>query len=83
MGTNCIDIQICESSEVAPDYRNGTRGGEGFSEVSLQKAVIVRNGTCAGNDTVDIQFVDAAGNKYFGMITAALLKTVADLCVVR
>ncbi len=83
MGTNVIDIQICDSADEAPDYRNGTRGGAGFSEVSLQKAVIVRNGTTRGNDTVDIQFVDSAGNKHYAMITAALLKMVTELCNVR
>ena len=83
MGTNVLDIQICDSYNEAPDYKNGTRGGEGFKGASLQKSVIVRNGTKAGNDTVDLQFIDENGNKFVAMITAVLLKTVTDLCHVR
>ena len=83
MGTNVLDLQICDHADEAPDYRNGTRGGEGFRESSLIKAVIVRKGTRGGNDTVDLQFVDDNGQKHVAMITAALLKTVTDVCNVR
>ncbi len=83
MGTNVFDIQICDNADEAPDYRNGTRGGAGFKEASFNKAIIVRKGTARGNDTVDLHFTDEHGNKHVAMITAALLKTVTDLCHVR
>lgn len=41
---------------------------------TLQEAVIVRQGTKAGNPTVDLIFTDADGNKYVAMITGNLLK---------
>lgn len=78
MATNSIDVKICNTIDEAPDYVNN---GEGFQLVEITKAVIVRNGTIGGNDTIDLQFSDGKGNKFVGMVTANLLKTVADLTI--
>ena len=82
MPTNNIAIQICNTIEEAPNYNTGANGGEGFKGAQIVKAIIVRKGMVSGNDTVDLQFEDLEGNKYSCMITARLLKSVTDLCVV-
>ncbi len=71
-----LSIKICDSIEDAPNYNTN---GEGFKKAILTKAVIVRRGTQEGHDTIDLQFVDDAGNKYVAMITGRLLKTATDL----
>ena len=71
-----LEIQIA-SIEEAPDYNAEPIT---FTAATLIKAVIVRKGMVSGNDTVDLQFIDGAGNKYVAMITAKLLKTLTDVC---
>ncbi len=83
MGTNVLDIQICDTVAEAPDYKKPSPTGETYIGASLQKAVIVRHGTEGDNDTVDLQFVDQHGHRFVAIITARLLKTVTDLCHVR
>ncbi len=79
MGTNNVDIQIKNTVAEAPDYKQGLNGGEGFGGASLERAIIVRNGTVGGNDTVDLQFVAADGKKYVAMVTARILRSIV-LC---
>jgi len=73
MGTNDIAIKICNSIEEAPDYKTN---GQGYKPATIKGAIIVRNGTEGGNDTVDLQFVDEDGNKYIAMVTAEILNSV-------
>lgn len=75
MGTNNITIQICNSIEEAPNYNNLP----GWHAAEVTKAIIVRNGTVNGNDTIDLQFKDLEGKNYSCMITAALFKQIAAL----
>ena len=70
MGTNALSLEVCASPECAPDYKQ--QGG--WKAATLKKAVVVRNGTLAGNATIDLQFTDDQGNRYVAMITAALLR---------
>lgn len=44
---------------------------------TIERAVLVMNGTQEGNPTVDFILTDAAGNKYVTMITAKLLAALA------
>lgn len=78
MGTNSVSIKICDCVADAPDYVNN---GEGFKSAELSKAIVVRNGTQNGNDTVDLQFVDGEGNKFVAMVTARILKSIADVTI--
>lgn len=73
--TNHLAVEIKDSVAVAPVYRGGY-----FKPATLNKAIIVRGGTENGNDTIDLQFVDEAGNAYVAMVTARLLKSVTDIC---
>lgn len=77
MGTNNIAIKIANTVEEAPDYKK--LGG--WQHADCKTAVIVRNGTEGGNDTVDLQFTDEKGNKFVAMLTANILKTIADLTI--
>jgi len=73
MGTNHIAIQICASPDDAPNYNTN---GEGIKPATLDRAIIVKDGTVGGEPTVDLQFTDEKGNRYIAMITANLLKSV-------
>lgn len=80
MGTNNITILIKDSPAEAPNYNTN---GEGFKMASLDTAIVVRKGTVEGNATVDLQFTAADGTKYVAMVTAAILKTVTDVAMVK
>jgi hypothetical protein len=73
MGINHINIQICNSTQEAPNYNTN---GQGIKPANLDTAIIVKNGTIEGNPTVDLQFTDKDGNRYIAMITANLLKSI-------
>lgn len=76
METNVLKIEIVNTVDEAPNYKSNN---EKFKAAVLKKAIIVRKGTIEGNDTIDLQFQDAAGNKYVAMVTAQILKTLTDL----
>jgi len=71
-----LDIQIYNTIDEAPNYNTN---GKGILAATLTKAVIVRNGTVKGNDTVDLLFKDDNGKQYVVFITASLLKVITDL----
>lgn len=75
MGINHLQIQICESVEEAPKYVSP------WQSVIITKAIVVRNGTHAGNDTIDLQLTDDKGNQYVAMITARPIKQLANLTI--
>lgn len=75
---NTINIDVCDSPEQAPNYN---KDGKGIKGAKLIKVIVVRNGTEAGNDTVDLQFEDQDGNKYVAMVTARILKVVTGMCI--
>ena len=71
-----LDIQICNSVEEAPNYNTD---GQGFKGAKLIKAIVVRDGTEGGHDTVDLQFETEDGQKFIAMTTGRLLKTVTNI----
>lgn len=74
--SNHLTIEIYDRVSEAPNYT-----AEEWNSAKVDKAVVVRKGTVEGNDTVDLQFVDEKGNKYVALITACLLKGLAEVCV--
>jgi len=70
MNTNTIQIKIFNTIAEAPHY-----GGK-VHPISIDHAVIVRNGTQQGRSTVDLVFTDDTGKKYITMITARILSTI-------
>lgn len=71
---NSLNVVICDSPDDAIAqgfvYRNPIRG------VEIERVVVVKNGTEAGNSTVDLLLRDEFGNQSVVMITAALLKSI-------
>ncbi|MDI1227392.1 MAG: hypothetical protein PSY14_06895 [bacterium] len=80
---NMLTIEIKNSPSDAPDYAQGTRGGEGFKGAKILKAIVVRKGTEEGNDTVDLQFEDDSGQKFVAMTTGKLLQQLAGTLNVK
>lgn len=76
MGTNDLTIQLCQTVADAPKYDKPE-----YLYATLKKAVVVREGTKQGNDTVDLIFIDEKGQKYVTMITAKLLKQLAGITI--
>jgi hypothetical protein len=70
-----LQIAICESPEDATEKGYVYREPE-YKLATLEKAVVVRNGTVEGNATVDLIFTDADGQKHVAMITHNLLKSI-------
>lgn len=50
-----------------------------YQALTLEKAVVVRNGTEAGNPTVDFVLKDTNGQKYVFMTTGTLLQNLAGV----
>lgn len=71
---NILSMEFKASPAEAPDYNTN---GEGFKAANILKAIIVKKGTVEGNDTVDLQFEDEAGQKYVAMLTGRLIKSLA------
>lgn len=59
----------------APTY------GEDVKMVRLAKAVVVPKGTVNGKPTVDLQLVDADGNKYLIMATGAIMTMISKIVI--
>jgi hypothetical protein len=76
MGINDLKIQICQTVGDAPHYN-----APEYRTANLNTAVVVRNGVKSGNDTVDLVFTDDKGQKHVAMITARLLKVLADATI--
>lgn len=71
------------SVEVYRDADAATHAGYNYTvwptppkALNIEKAVVVRKGTVAGNSTVDLILVDGEGNRYMTMITGNLLKAI-------
>ena len=71
-----VTIKICDTVEDAPNYNTN---GEGFEKATFVQAIVVRNGTEEGQDTVDLQFIDENGHKFIAMTTANIIKTLAGV----
>ena len=72
--TSHISIAICK------DASDATRQGYFYrppiyKPIQVEKIVIVKSGTEAGNPTVDFVLEDESGQKYVFMITGRLLKS--------
>lgn len=65
MITNNLAVEIRTVAD-APVY------DESYKIVRAVKAIVVPNGTVTNKPTVDLQIVDADGNKYVAMITGSL-----------
>ena len=75
-----LNIVICEDAADAIakgyDYVARNDAGESIKPIQIEKVVVVRKDTQAGNTTVDFILKDASGQQYVCMITGNLLKLI-------
>lgn len=72
MNNNQLHIVFASSIEEAPVY------GEEVIPISLDKCIIVANGTVNGNPTVDFQFTGPDGTQYLTMLNASIVEALAS-----
>jgi hypothetical protein len=69
-----LSVVVCKDSGDA--IRQGhIYNAADFQRVTVERAVVVQDGTDAGNPTIDFVLADQNGQKYVFMITAALLRS--------
>lgn len=77
---NHLDIAICADAADACangyDYAARNKAGESIKPIRVEKVVVVRNGTVAGNASVDFLLEDETGQKFVFMVTGNLLKSI-------
>lgn len=66
-----ISIKLYDTPDKAPTYTGA------HVPVKINGCSIVGKGTISGNPTVDLQLVDAAGNKFLIMTTGAIMESIA------
>ncbi len=68
-----LNIQIKTIKE-SPNYNELNKAGENWKVATLKTAIVTKEGTKAGNPTVDLQFEDEHGNKFIAMVKGSLLE---------
>jgi hypothetical protein len=73
---NSLDIAICADAAdaIAQGFDYAAAGS--VKPIEVKKVVVVRNGTQAGNATVDFVLEDEAGQRFVFMVTGRLLKSI-------
>jgi hypothetical protein len=69
-----LEVVVCQNAEEAT--QKGYVYHDGIKPVEIEKVVVVREGTQAGNATVDLILKDEQGNKFVVMVTGNLLKSI-------
>ena len=69
-----LNLHICEDADDA--IAKGHIYREGIKPIEIDKVVVVRSGTEAGNSTVDLVLKDQEGNTFVVMVTGNLLKSI-------
>lgn len=69
---NYLDVEVCKDAGDA--MSRGYVYHEGYTLLTITKAVVVQNGTEQGNPTVDLVMQGEDGQKYVVMVTGNLLK---------
>lgn len=71
---NNLKVVICEDASDA--VAKGHVYDTGYSPIEVHQVVVVKNGTTAGNPSVEFVMVDQSGNKFVVMLTGRLLKSI-------
>ena len=69
-----LNLHICKDADDA--IAKGYIYREGIKPIEIDKVVVVRSGTEAGNSTVDLVLKDQEGNTFVVMVTGNLLKSI-------
>lgn len=72
MITRSVNVQFAGSVSEAPNY------SEEHKMLRLETAIVVPRGTAQGNPTVDLQMVDAEGNKFLIMATGNIVEMIGN-----
>lgn len=73
---NHLDVTICaDAADAIAQGFNWREADPAVKPIEVQKVVVVRNGTQAGNATVDFVLQDETGQRFVFMITGNLLKS--------
>ena len=72
-----LDIVVCADGDdaIANGYDWATTT-PAVKPVEVKKVVVVRNGTTAGNATVDFLLEDDTGQRFVFLVTGALFKSI-------
>ena len=73
MITKTLSIKNIKNVDDAPKY------GKDTTMLRLESALVVKRGTVSGAPTVDLQLVDADGNKFLVMATGAILSSLSTV----
>lgn len=73
---NHLDVTICADADDAKAQGFDYAAAGTFKPIEVEKVVVVRNGTQAGNATVDFVLKDDSGQRFVFMVTGRLLKSI-------
>lgn len=72
---NHLDITICTDAADAVAKGFNYAAESGIKPIEVKRVVVVRDGTQAGNSTVDFILEDETGQRFVFLVTGALLKS--------
>jgi hypothetical protein len=74
---NQLAVTICnDATDAIAQGFNWATATPPVKPIEVKKVVVVRNGTQAGNATVDFVLEDQTGQRFVFMVTGALLKSI-------
>lgn len=73
---NALTVEICANAEEAIEKGFDWAKQPDIKPIEVKKVVVVRNGTVAGNATVDFVLEDESGQRFVFMVTGNLLKAI-------
>lgn len=74
---NHLTIEVCaDAADAIKSGYDWKAATPPVKPIEVKKLVVVRNGTQAGNATVDFLLEDDAGQQYVFMVTGNLLKSI-------
>lgn len=72
-----LRVVVCQDAgdAIARGFDYSTQGDK-FKPIEIETAVVVLDGTEAGNPTIDLVLVDEKGQRFVVMLTGALIKSI-------
>lgn len=74
--TTNLSVTVCKDADDAIVQGFNWAADKTIKPIEVKQAVVVRDGTQAGNSTVDFVLEDESGQRFVFMITANLLKSI-------
>lgn len=73
-----LEVTVCASPSEA--IRNGFLYREPiYKSITVERVVVVKNGTNEGNSSLDFILIDDKGQKHVFMVTSALLHAISGI----